>query len=355
MTRWFRFYDDVINDPKVLKLSDSAFRGWVSVLCVTSKCGGKLPSAKDLAFYLRSKPQRVAVLLAELDRAGLLDQTEDGYVPHNWGGRQYISDSTERVKRHRAKRAAAGLDPQWQPSKSLRKQIYARDNHECVYCGSADDLTIDHKIPEMRGGTHEVENLHTACRACNASKRDLTHEEFVARRVTVCVTSALHETRQSTEDRTRIADDAGDARAKPLVSREAQELADELLVIAGHDLKFVPPGWCGAAMRVQAWLAEWPREIIVAAVKGAAARKRGPPANSVQFFENAVAEEFARQSAPLPTVEIREASKVSVTTNGTSQNRSGLIAAIDRQLAALEAEDGPDPALSKSNLLRISG
>lgn len=148
--------------------------------------------------------------------------------------------------------------------------------------------------------------------------------------------------------------DAAPARGASLISESAQQLADELLVIAGHDLKFIPPGWCGAAMRVQTWLSEWPREIIVAAVKSAANRKRGPPASRLEYFEPAVAEEFARQTASLPKVEFREAQTIPVT-HGTSQNRSGLIAAIDRQLAALEAEDGPDPALSKSNLLRISG
>lgn len=152
----------------------------------------------------------------------------------------------------------------------------------------------------------------------------------------------------------RIAD-AGDARAKPpLVSPEAQQLADELLVIAGHKLEFIPPGWCGAAMRVQAWLAEWPREIIVAAVKGAAARKRGAPANSVQFFENAVAEEFARQSAPLPNVEIREAKTLTVT-HGPSQNRPGssLIAALDRRIAEAEIAEQFDPALPAGSVLSL--
>lgn len=184
MSRWFRFYDDAINDPKILRLSDEAFRGWVALLCVASKSRGVLPSMEDLAFYLRIKPQKVALLIAELVAAGLLDKTDNSYAPHNWAGRQYVSDSTERVKRHREKRAAAGLAPQWQPSKELRQSVYARDDHQCVYCGSVDDLTIDHKTPELRGGTHDFENLHTACRPCNASKRDLTHEEFVARSVT---------------------------------------------------------------------------------------------------------------------------------------------------------------------------
>lgn len=149
-----------------------------------------------------------------------------------------------------------------------------------------------------------------------------------------------------------------DADARPtgsLVSPEAMILSEKLLVIAGHNPKFWPPGWCGAGMRVQTWLNQgWKPEIIVAAVTGAAARKRGPPANSVQFFENAVAEEVARQSAPLPTVEIREAEKV--VSYGTSQNRSGgsLTASIRRELAELEQSEGADFALPASSILRIS-
>jgi hypothetical protein len=95
-----------------------------------------------------------------------------------------------------------------------------------------------------------------------------------------------------------------DARARgSLISKAAIDLADRLMIIAGHDPKFTPPGWCGAAMRVQTWLSQgWPPEIIEAAAKAATMRKTGPPPATVQYFERAIAEEIARQSAPLPTV-----------------------------------------------------
>jgi hypothetical protein len=79
-------------------------------------------------------------------------------------------------------------------------------------------------------------------------------------------------------------DDADDAR-EPLINKPAMELAEQLLVIAGHDPKFWPPGWCGAPMRVQTWLnSGWAAEIIIAATRSVASRKTGPPAASVQFF-----------------------------------------------------------------------
>jgi 5-methylcytosine-specific restriction endonuclease McrA len=41
---------------------------------------------------------------------------------------------------------------------------------ECIYCGSKENITIEHLIPISKGGTHEVYNLFPACRKCNSSK-----------------------------------------------------------------------------------------------------------------------------------------------------------------------------------------
>lgn len=102
MSRWFRFYDDAINDPKILKLSDELYRAWVGILCVASKYDGVLPPNEDVALMLRVKPQKAAEYITRLVRAGLLDEIETGFAPHNWDKRQYKSDvSTERVKRFR--------------------------------------------------------------------------------------------------------------------------------------------------------------------------------------------------------------------------------------------------------------
>ncbi|HHL51919.1 MAG TPA: HNH endonuclease [Flammeovirgaceae bacterium] len=58
-----------------------------------------------------------------------------------------------------------------------RKNIFERDNHTCQYCGSKQDLSIDHVIPKSRGGGSGWKNLVTACKACNARKGDFTPEE----------------------------------------------------------------------------------------------------------------------------------------------------------------------------------
>lgn len=53
------------------------------------------------------------------------------------------------------------------PTRSL---IHKRDDHECQYCGSKDNLTIDHVIPRSRGGQDTWENLVCSCSSCNLKK-----------------------------------------------------------------------------------------------------------------------------------------------------------------------------------------
>ena len=101
MTRWFRLYDDVLNDPKVQRLSGESFKFWINMLCIASKNGGVLPSIEDMAFALRVSNDVCTSLIDELKTCGLIDGSKR-LVPHGWEKRQYKSDtSTDRVKRFR--------------------------------------------------------------------------------------------------------------------------------------------------------------------------------------------------------------------------------------------------------------
>jgi hypothetical protein len=102
MNRWFRVYDDVLDDPKVQRLSAENFRGMVNVWCLASKNDGRIPPPDEVAFKLRMSPKKATKLITDLETAGLVDADADGLTPHNWNARQFKSDSsTERVKRFR--------------------------------------------------------------------------------------------------------------------------------------------------------------------------------------------------------------------------------------------------------------
>jgi 5-methylcytosine-specific restriction endonuclease McrA len=61
-----------------------------------------------------------------------------------------------------------------------RTAILARDGYTCQYCGlplPAGRLTIDHVLPQSRGGAWAWANLVAACAACNTAKANRTPEE----------------------------------------------------------------------------------------------------------------------------------------------------------------------------------
>lgn len=64
----------------------------------------------------------------------------------------------------------------WKIPPVTRKEILKRDRHQCQYCGSKKNLTIDHVIPRSLGGKHCWENVVIACVSCNSRKGDRTPE-----------------------------------------------------------------------------------------------------------------------------------------------------------------------------------
>lgn len=54
--------------------------------------------------------------------------------------------------------------------RTVTRIVYARDPHECRYCGSADDLTIDYVTPLSQGGKMHSANAVIACRSCNSKR-----------------------------------------------------------------------------------------------------------------------------------------------------------------------------------------
>ena len=61
-----------------------------------------------------------------------------------------------------------------------RRNIFERDKNTCQYCGrrfAKTELSIDHVIPQSRGGRDTWENLALACLKCNVRKGDKSPRE----------------------------------------------------------------------------------------------------------------------------------------------------------------------------------
>jgi 5-methylcytosine-specific restriction endonuclease McrA len=58
---------------------------------------------------------------------------------------------------------------EWPPGwKKLREATFRRHGRVCWRCGSYAN-TVDHVVPRVLGGTHELSNLRPACSSCNSS------------------------------------------------------------------------------------------------------------------------------------------------------------------------------------------
>lgn len=61
-----------------------------------------------------------------------------------------------------------------------RDNIYSRDDSRCQYCGKrypANELSLDHVVPRMQGGSSSWDNLVCCCIRCNRRKGGRTPEQ----------------------------------------------------------------------------------------------------------------------------------------------------------------------------------
>jgi hypothetical protein len=86
----------------------------------------------------------------------------------------HYSECSEFCRNHYRKTAKPKRKKRSAISKRLWFEIFQRDDFTCKYCGAkAEDgkgLEIDHILPIDRGGTDDIKNLQTTCKACNRGK-----------------------------------------------------------------------------------------------------------------------------------------------------------------------------------------
>jgi hypothetical protein len=100
---WFRVYDTIIDDPKILQLSPEFRWFFVGILAISSrqKERGTLPKPEEIGLHLRIQRRRVESLIATFVDLGFIDVGRDGksLSVHGWSNRQFKSDDiTARTK-----------------------------------------------------------------------------------------------------------------------------------------------------------------------------------------------------------------------------------------------------------------
>lgn len=152
MSRWFRMYDDVLDDPKVQRLPPDLFKAWVNLLCLASRNDGLLPDIEDIAFALRLSHDVTRDIVVTLSQRGLLDE-EEGLSPHNWKQRQFKSDTSEDARDRKRKQRAREKEAQ-KPSNVTECHS---DSHDEVTPPDTEQNRAEQNTQDAR----EVEPEHT--------------------------------------------------------------------------------------------------------------------------------------------------------------------------------------------------
>jgi hypothetical protein len=172
MTDWFRSWHGAPTDPKWLGIARRAGVAPGIVVAVVWSLMDRASQAEDrgsiagydaegMACFFGCEPENVDAIVSAMTDRGMI---VDGRFT-NWRRYQPASDCSNRP--------AANV---WS---AIRANIFKRDDFTCRYCGARGvRLECDHVIPVSVGGSHEPNNLVTACFPCNRKKRDRTPEQM---------------------------------------------------------------------------------------------------------------------------------------------------------------------------------
>jgi hypothetical protein len=164
--RWFRMYSEILDDPKVARMTDSQFRIFTYLLAVASECdreGCIQLTVKDLAWRMRCPEDKLSDALEHLCEAGIIAKHENEFQVVNWRKRQFRSDNvTGRTKRFRERSGERSSEP---PMERLRERHQSRADTEADTEQSRGDHPVDNSAESAcsekpdKNGAEEVKAL----------------------------------------------------------------------------------------------------------------------------------------------------------------------------------------------------
>jgi hypothetical protein len=165
---WLRLDVDITRDLRIRRLPVVQRWAWIAVLTLAAqqRPDGQIPwDARLLADEANISPGEAERALEQYARLDLIERCGDMAIVVGW-------------KRIRASSALLRMPADlWRVVRAL---VFQRDDYTCRYCGERGGrLECDHILPVSRGGTDDLQNLTTACFACNRSKRAKTPEEWL--------------------------------------------------------------------------------------------------------------------------------------------------------------------------------
>jgi 5-methylcytosine-specific restriction endonuclease McrA len=92
--------------------------------------------------------------------------------------RKWQKENPEKCAESTRKRRARKVNAAGSHTAEQVKARFDYYGNKCIYCGSDENLEVEHRIPLARGGSDWPANLAPACGPCNRSKGTKTETEF---------------------------------------------------------------------------------------------------------------------------------------------------------------------------------
>lgn len=196
---WIKMRIDLSDDPAVVTMASALGRSefevvgalhriwcWADRHTTDGTAPGITPAWLDRYIFAGFSAAIEAVGWITFDAAGI---TFVGFDKHNGKSAKTRAEGAvrQRLSRENRDNGETGCARTNIP-KPIARAVLTRDGYQCVYCGEQSSaekeagkrpiLSIDHLIPESRGGACNMANLVTCCRACNNEKNDRTPGEW---------------------------------------------------------------------------------------------------------------------------------------------------------------------------------
>ena len=181
MISWIKLDINILDDAKIKIIrshpnGDSVVLLWIGLLCLAMKSSrpgtieiadGLPYTLDDLANQFNIEKKTVEMGIALFVKYRMIEVFQGGVIDILNFSKHQSLDKIEFVREQNRVRQR----------RHRKSKLLAITSGNCVYCGSKDNLEIDHIIPISHGGKGTDDNLVSACRDCNTSKNnhDILH------------------------------------------------------------------------------------------------------------------------------------------------------------------------------------
>ena len=170
----------------IVNLRDKLTAVWFELLDLSGKVNNQgflvndelaFRSFEDIAIVLDRTPEEIETCIKWFVNEKMMEITNDIFMISNWSKYQNI-DGLEKIQLQNRERQRKFRETK------RNNLLLLTENTNCVYCGQ-EAKTIDHIIPQSKGGKDEPNNVVKCCLSCNQKKTNKDLVQFLNEEIIV--------------------------------------------------------------------------------------------------------------------------------------------------------------------------